>query len=134
MNILKLLLCLLILSTSCSPDPAKSTTQSGEGLIKISIMYANATGNTFDMDYYASKHMPMLAETFGEAMMKYEIDSGISGRTADETAPYIAIGHLYFYRLSDYENLFGQHRKKILGDIPNYTNLTPSIQISRVIN
>ena len=38
-----------------------------------------------------------------------------------------------YLTISDYENVFGQHREKILGDIPNYTNIRPIVQISEVV-
>ena len=102
-------------------------------MVKVTILYPNAEGKTFDMDYYANKHMPMLAELFGESLKGLEIDKGIAGRTPEEPIPFLAIGYLFFDQLSDYENSFGPHAEQILGDIPNYTNIQPMVQISEVI-
>lgn len=96
-------------------------------------MYPDGSDKSFDMDYYAQKHMPMLAELFGSAMKTYEIDQGVSGRTPEDSLPYVAIGYLYFETVSDYQAAFGPHAEQILGDIPNYTNIQPIVQISRVI-
>ena len=103
------------------------------GKIKVMILYPNEAGKTFDMDYYSNKHMPMVAELFGEPLKSYSIDQGIAGRTPEEPMPYIAIGCFYFDKLSDYENAFGPNAEKILGDIPNYTNIQPKVQISKSI-
>ena len=105
-----------------------------KGMVKITIMYPNDEGKTFDMDYYSSKHMPMLADLFGEALKRYEIDKGISGRTPEESVPFLAIGYLYFKSVEAYSAAFGPNAKQILGDIPNYTNIQPRVQISEVIH
>jgi uncharacterized protein (TIGR02118 family) len=47
--------------------------------------------------------------------------------------PYLAIGYLYFDRLSAYQNSFRPNAEKIRGDVPNYTNIQPVVQISEVI-
>lgn len=104
-----------------------------KGMIKVTILYPNGDGNTFDMDYYANKHMPMVAELLGDSLKLLAIDKGISGRTPEEPVPYLAIGYLYFDQLSAYQNSFGPHAEKIVADIPNYTNVQPVIQISEVL-
>jgi uncharacterized protein (TIGR02118 family) len=96
-------------------------------------MYPNEEGKTFDMNYYSTKHMPMLKDLFGESLKLLEIDKGISGRTPNEPIPFLAIGYLYFDKLSDYQNAFGPNAEKILSDIPNYTNIQPVVLISEVV-
>lgn len=104
-----------------------------KGMIKVTLLYPNGEGNTFDMDYYAEKHMPMVADLLGKALKSFSIDKGIAGRTPEEPVPYMAIGYLYFDKLSDYQDAFGPVAQKIIGDIPNYTNVQPVLQISEVI-
>lgn len=110
------------------------TSVNEKGMVKVTILYPNNEGSTFDMDYYTQKHMPMVADVLGESMKYYKIDKGISGRTPEETMPYMAIGYLYFSKLSDYQEAFGPNAKKITGDIPNYTNVAPIIQISEIMH
>ena len=69
----------------------------------------------------------------GNRLKLWEVDKGIAGRTPDEPIPYLAIGYLYFDKLSDYQESFGPNAKKILDDIPNYTNIQPAVQISEVL-
>ena len=88
-------------------------TQVKKGMIKVTILYPNAEGKKFDMDYYSTKHMPMLASLFGDSMKLYEIDKGIAGRTPTDPIPYLAIGYLYFDKLSAYQNSFGPNAEKI---------------------
>ncbi len=133
MNIKTYLLILLTFCLSyCQQSPATEDPVS-PGMVKVTIMYPNGEGKSFDMDYYTKKHMPMLADLFGDAMKRYEIDLGVGGRGPEEPVPYLAIGYLYFDTLSDYQNAFGPNAEKILGDIPNYTNIQPVVQISEVV-
>ncbi len=108
-------------------DPMK------KGMIKVTILYPNGEGKKFDMDYYSNKHMPMLAELFGDQLKQYEIDKGISGRTPADPVPYLAIGYLYFETLSAYQEIFKANVEKIRGDVQNYTNIQPIVQISEVV-
>lgn len=121
----------LLMSFSLKPS---ANNQTGEkGMLKVTILYPNDEGKTFDMDYYSKNHMPMLEELFGDAMKKLEIDKGIAGRTPEDKVPYLAIGYLYFDSLEQYGKAFAPHADTIVGDIPNYTNIQPIIQISEVV-
>lgn len=103
------------------------------GMIKVTILYPNGDGKNFDMDYYSNKHMPMVADLLGDSLKLFEIDKGIAGKTPDDPIPYLAIGYLYFDRLSAYQHSFRPNAEKIRKDIPNYTNIQPVIQISEVV-
>ena len=39
-----------------------------KGMIKLSVMYPNGEGKTFDMDYYCNKHIPMVAGLLGDVV------------------------------------------------------------------
>ena len=126
-----LTLVLLVLLLSCKQTTSDAVRK--KGMIKVTILYPNDEGKTFDMDYYANKHMPMVAELLGDSLKLLAIDKGISGRSPDESIPYLAIGYLYFDKLSAYQNSFGPHADQIVGDVPNYTNIEPVVQISEIL-
>lgn len=109
------------------------TSMNKKGMVKVTILYPNGDGKTFDMDYYANKHMPMVSDLLGDSLKLLEIDQGIASKTPNEPVPFLAIGYLYFERLSAYQNAFGPNAEKILSDIPNYTNIQPVVQISQVV-
>jgi uncharacterized protein (TIGR02118 family) len=104
-----------------------------KGMIKVTILYPNGEGKKFDMDYYATKHMPMVAGLLGDSLKLLGIDKGIAGRAPGDPIPYLAVGYLYFNKLSEFRNSFGPHAEKIRNDIPNYTNIQPVVQISEVL-
>ncbi|WP_298793977.1 EthD family reductase [uncultured Allomuricauda sp.] len=132
-NIILCTLATIVFLGSCQQHGSAETSKAKKSMIKVTILYPNSEGKTFDMDYYSKKHMPMVANLLGDSLKLLEIDRGISGRTPDEPIPYLAIGYLYFDKLSAYQNSFGPNAKQIVGDIPNYTNIQPVIQISEVL-
>jgi uncharacterized protein (TIGR02118 family) len=93
-----------------------------KGMIKVSALYPNGDGRTFDMDYYCNKHVPMAKSLLGAALKYLKVDKGIAGGTPNSFAPYLAIGHLYFESVSEFQNAFGPNAEKIMADTPNYTN------------
>jgi len=101
-------------------------------MVKVSVFYPNGEGKKFDMEYYLSKHIPMLQQKFGDALKGGSVEHGLSGAVPGSKATYIAMGHLYFDSVEAFQNAFGPQAESIMGDIPNYTDIQPNIQISEV--
>lgn len=40
---------------------------------------------------------------------------------------------MYFDTIEDFGNAFGPNTEKIMGDLPNFTNIQPTVQISEVM-
>lgn len=112
--------------------PSGATAMPEKGLYKISVMYPGGEGKTFDMDYYESKHMPMVAGLLGKNLKYYEIDAGISGRTPNDKATYMAIGYFYCVDVAEYGKAIAANREAVVSDIAKYTNVQPVIQISQI--
>lgn len=104
-----------------------------KGLIKVSIMYPFAEGRTFDMAYYETSHMPMVAGFLGSNLVKYTIEKGIASGIANTPLPLIAIGSFYVKDLSDYHAAIRPYRDAIRSDFTNYTNINPVILISEIV-
>jgi uncharacterized protein (TIGR02118 family) len=104
-----------------------------KGLIKISVMYPFAEGKTFNMEYYESKHMPMVAGFLGSNLVKYTIEKGVASGIPNQPLPYMAIGTFYVKSLADYQAAIGPNRDAIRADFVNYTNTTPVILVSEVV-
>jgi uncharacterized protein (TIGR02118 family) len=103
-------------------------------MIRVTVLYPNESGKKFDVDYYTNKHMKLVSErlkSFG--LVRTEVDRGIAGGTPGSAAPYVCIGHVYVNSLADFQKAMGAHGKEIMGDIPNYTNIQPTIQISEIV-
>ncbi len=102
-------------------------------MIKVSVLYPHDEDKTFDHEYYRESHMPMVARLVGEALKGYHVERGIRGGTADAPPPFEAAGHLLFDSVEAYDTGFGPHSKEIMADIPNYTEIQPTLQISQMV-
>jgi uncharacterized protein (TIGR02118 family) len=101
-------------------------------MIKVSVMYPNQQGTRFDMSYYCTNHIPMVRQLLGSALKNVAVEEGITGMTPGSPAPYVALGHLYFESVAAFQAAFMPHAAQIVGDVPNYTDSQPTIQISSV--
>ncbi len=104
-----------------------------KGSIKVSVMYPNGKGKTFDMDYYCNQHLNLIAHLLGDSIKAASIDSGLASGIAGSPASYLAIGHLYFDSLEAFLGSFGCNASEIMADTPNYTNIEPVVQVSKVM-
>ena len=101
-------------------------------MIKVSVMYPNKEGSTFDMAYYCDTHMPLVRQKLGAALKGVAVEQGIAGPMPGSPPPYLALGHLWFESLEAFQTAFAPHAQALMGDIPNFTNTQPTIQISEV--
>ena len=101
-------------------------------MIKVSVMYPSGDGATFDIDYYVNKHIPMVVELCGPALHSATVDAGLGGREPGAPPPYLAIAHLVFDSIEDFQNSMGPIQQQLAADAPNYTDATPTLQISEI--
>jgi uncharacterized protein (TIGR02118 family) len=101
-------------------------------MIKVSVFYPTQNGSKFDMDYYCKSHIPMVQQKLGAACKGVAIEHGLSGATPGSRPAFVAMGHLYFDTTEAFETAFGPHAQEIMADIPNYTDIQPTIQVSEV--
>ena len=104
-----------------------------KGMIKVSVLYPNGEGKKFDMNYYSTKHVALLGGLLGDAIKGATVESGLGGGAPGSPAPFAAIGNLYFESLEAFQNSFGPNTEAIMGDLPNFTNIEPVIQIAEVV-
>ena len=117
-----------------SPKSKKHDSEVAEkGLIKVSVMYPFAEGKTFNMEYYETKHMPMVAKFLGSNLVKYTIEKGMASGIPNQPLPYMAIGTFYVKSLEDYQAAIAPNRDAIRADFANYTNVAPVILVSEVV-
>jgi uncharacterized protein (TIGR02118 family) len=108
-----------------------SPNEEGE-MIKVSVFYPSAKGKRFDMEYYCAKHMPLVQQKLGAACKSIAVEQGLSGIAPGSEPTYIAVGHMYFDSVEEFQAAFGPHAEALMRDIPNYTNIEPVIEISEV--
>ena len=101
-------------------------------MIKVSVFYPNNNGSKFNMDYYCKSHIPMVQQKLGAACKGVAVEHGLSGATPGSRPAFVAMGHLYFDTAEAFQTAFGPHAQEIMADIPNYTDIQPTIQVSEV--
>ena len=102
-------------------------------MIKVSVMYPNKPGARFDQAYYLGKHMPLVKARMGPALKFYTVDKGLAGGGPGDPPPNLMVVHLHCDSVDDFQRGFGPHAQEIMGDIPNYTDIAPVVQISEVL-
>lgn len=101
-------------------------------MIKVSVMYPTTAGASFDMKYYCEKHIPMVLGKLGAACKGSSVEQGLAGGAPGTAPAFVAMGNLLFDSVEAFQAAFGPHAADIMADIPNYTPIPPTIQISEV--
>jgi len=101
-------------------------------MIKVSVMYPQKDGARFDMGYYLDTHMKLVKDRLGAACKSMSVEEGLSGAAPDTSPAYVCMGHMLFDSVDEFQQAFGPHVEEIMGDIPNYTDIEPIVQISDI--
>lgn len=78
--------------------------------------------------------MPMSIQLLSKSkgFIKVSVERGINIETNKINSSYAAMCHYYFETLESFMEVFGANAEKLQGDIINYTNIMPLIQINEV--
>jgi uncharacterized protein (TIGR02118 family) len=98
-------------------------------LINVTVLYPNKDDAKFDFDYYAVKHIPMVTRLLANDI---EVSKGISSLTGARPA-FVCTARIRIHSTQEFSASMARHSATILGDIPNYTNIEPIIQIDEVL-
>jgi uncharacterized protein (TIGR02118 family) len=103
-------------------------------LIRVNVFYPASQDARFDFDYYVQRHMPMVRDrmtSFGLTALSAE--KGVGGLAPGSPATYVTVATLEFTSVDAMQQGLAAHGAEIMGDIPNYTNTQPVIQVSEVL-
>ncbi|MCD4483719.1 EthD family reductase [Chromobacterium vaccinii] len=101
-------------------------------MITVSVTYPQRAGARFDFDYYLRQHMPMVQQLLGNALKGARVDRGLSGAEPGSAPDYVAQATLLCESTDAFQQAFGPVAARIMGDIPNYTDIQPVIQYNEV--
>lgn len=90
------------------------------------VLYPNEDDIKFDMSYYLSKHMPLVAKSFGKhGLTKWEVIE--YKPAADGTKPTYLVGATLVWDAPEQLGaaLASEDATPVFGDIPNFTNKQP---------
>jgi uncharacterized protein (TIGR02118 family) len=104
-------------------------------MVKISILYPNRQGSRFDFDYYTKTHMPRSIELLSAhpGFKGVSVERGVGGAAPGSEVAYVAMCHFQFTSLEDFLQAFIPNAPELQGDMPNYTDLEPTIQVNEVL-
>ena len=95
-------------------------------MIRVSVLYPETEGATFDHDYYASTHVPMALKAWG--IGSASIDKGVNG-------PYVAAVHFTFESLEAMQSaMASEGTGELMADMANFTTITPVLQTSEIVS
>ena len=102
-------------------------------MIKVSVLYPNTPDGRFDLEYYQTRHVPMVIDRCAGALVRGEIERGVAGLEPGSPAPFRIAGHLTFQSAESMQQVFERHMSEFLADLPNFTNIQPTVQIGEVL-
>lgn len=95
-------------------------------MIRVTFLYPKTDDSTFDMDYYTSTHMPMLAAALGDDCQRWGADKITKG-------PYEAIGWALVSSAEAFDAAMAEKGDEIRADVANYTNVRPDVVTGDVV-
>lgn len=104
-------------------------------MFNIASIYPRKENYRFDFDYYLNRHMPLSIERLSGAkgFKGVSVERGVSIEDPRIDSSYVAMCHYYFDSLEDFMAAFMPHAEELQGDIINYTDIEPVIQINEVM-
>ena len=103
-------------------------------MVRVVILYPKTADSHFDMNYYLKTHITHIREIFKDlGLVKIEIDEGVASAMPGQPIPYASISYFTFKDPDGFQKGFATSGAWIMGDIANYTNVQPLIQIDRIV-
>ncbi len=95
----------------------------------VTVMYPNRDDVKFDIDYYMTKHIPMVSRLLNAPI---EVCKGLPSSTG-MPSQYLYAARIRVNSLDEHQAAMAKHGAQIMGDIPNYSNVQPSVQIEEIL-
>src|SRR5579863_5796508 len=99
----------------------------------ITVLYPNSEGVRFDFDYYRDKHATLILRLYGKGIAKYELRRGVSGPDGGKPT-YVATVNFWIGSQELFDAAQAKHTQQLIDDVPNFTNVMPTIQIDEVVS
>ncbi|SRR5216684_648143 len=102
-------------------------------MILVTVMYPAGAESTFDVDYYLSKHIPLLKDRWTSlGLSNLQVVRG-SGKPDGSAPDYQMMALLTFASIENFKAAGKAHGREIFADIPNFTNAQASVQINDIL-
>ncbi|MGI4853785.1 MAG: EthD family reductase [Janthinobacterium lividum] len=100
----------------------------------VSVLYPQTATSRFDYGYYLRTHIPLVTERWSPlGLEKVEMVRGTA--SMDGGAPAFAMmATLYFTSDDHLQQALTTHGSEVLGDIPNFTDAEPMMQMGESVS
>jgi uncharacterized protein (TIGR02118 family) len=103
-------------------------------MIRVNITYTATSGSRFDHDYYVTRHVPLFRRLLaGHGIGAVTVDQGLGSLVPGAPAAYTCVVSVAFDTIEQVQQGMAAHGAEILGDIPNFTDIQPVIQVSKAL-
>jgi uncharacterized protein (TIGR02118 family) len=102
-------------------------------MITVSVFYPKTAASRFDFAYYLNTHTPLLKRLLDPLGMQNLRLLRAAGSLDGSPAPFEVLALFDMPSLEGLQNALAQHAPQILGDIPNYTDVQPVIQLNEAL-
>ena len=99
--------------------------------VSLQVLYPTKNGTSFDHEYFAETHMPIVAKYLGPHIDRTSISRGLSGGP-DAPAGYHAIATMTFADQAALQSALAE-AGPALEDIPNFFSGQPQMLVGEVI-
>ncbi|WP_373512450.1 EthD family reductase [Persicitalea sp.] len=102
-------------------------------MISLTVLYPKTADSQFDADYYFDRHLPLVRERLTSlGLTGIDAEQGLAGAAPDSPPMYAAIARLHFGSVEELQNALAVHGPELIGDIPNFTDAQPLMQVSQI--
>lgn len=103
-------------------------------MIRVSMFYPHASEGHFDLDYFLSRHVPLIESLLTpEGLMSIEVDHGMAMADPQQELQFTAVLHLSFQGYEEMQTAMGSHSGELKEDMHNFSKSIPTVQISRIV-
>ncbi|MDE1177387.1 MAG: EthD family reductase [Edaphobacter sp.] len=96
-------------------------------MVTLSVLYPKTSASRFDHDYYRDTHTPLV-----KSRLAPESITILRGLSTPDGPPvtYELMALISFTTLAHLQSALATHGPEVIGDIPNFTDVQPIIQIN----
>ena len=100
-------------------------------MVTVTVTYPRQPGATFDHDYYMRTHVPMVWDVWGaHGLVDVSVLKGLAAADGGE-APYVTVCLIQFESPEALQQAMANpDAGRLTGDVPNFTNIAPVIQVN----
>lgn len=99
-------------------------------MVTMTVVYPYAADKPFDEGYYLDKHIALAREVWGDAITDVSVHYALAGLAGDP--PFAAVANLEFASMEAFQQAMAHPRAaEVQADVPNFSGVTPSVQLSR---